>query len=135
MSSWYLKMPLEPVAYGRTRIAKTKSGDIRPITPAKTRHAMNNLKLFMASADPILFEGAVSVELEFQFARPKSVSEKKRPFPSVKPDIDNICKSVFDAGSGILWLDDSQIVRLVATKTYGDRPWVALRVEQYQGAT
>lgn len=34
-------------------------------------------------------------------------------------DIDNLVKAVFDAGNGILWLDDSQIVELHTYKHKG----------------
>ena len=34
-------------------------------------------------------------------------------------DIDNFCKGIFDSLTGILWEDDSQIVKLHITKNTG----------------
>lgn len=127
MQEWTAEFPLEPVPYGRSRIAMI-GGKPRPFTPAATRKSMSDLKLFIANANPVLFEGPIGVSLTFVFVRPKSVSEKKRPLPSVKPDIDNVCKSVFDSGTGLLWRDDSQVVYLQAFKQYGDRPSIGIKV-------
>lgn len=57
----------------------------------------------------------VRVELVFYFKRPKSV---KRELPSVKPDIDKLCRTVLDAATGLLFKDDSQVVILNARKEY-----------------
>lgn len=61
----------------------------------------------------------VEVNLRFTFQRPRSVSEKKRPGMTVKPDIDKLVRAVFDGITGILIHDDAQIVRHTASKEYG----------------
>lgn len=66
----------------------------------------------------------VRVELTFIFERPKTV---KREYPSVKPDIDKLCRSVLDAATGYLFKDDSQVVVLNARKDYGDKAGVLVR--------
>jgi len=43
-----------------------------------------------------------------------------------KRDVDNFNKLVLDAGSGLLWQDDSQIHELVIRKTIGERSGVEL---------
>jgi Holliday junction resolvase RusA-like endonuclease len=48
-------------------------------------------------------------------------------FPNVKPDLDNVVKAVLDALNGVVYLDDAQVVNLVATKRYATEP----RVEVY----
>lgn len=57
----------------------------------------------------------VRVRISFYFAPPK----KKRPEPSVKPDLDKLCRACFDAMSGIMYADDGQVVELEARKFYG----------------
>jgi len=61
----------------------------------------------------VIISGPISVKLEFVFPRTKSMIWKNKPMLRVpkdtKPDIDNLCKSVFDALNGILFVDDSQI--------------------------
>lgn len=60
---------------------------------------------------------AVSMDLEFYFNKPKSA--KKRVHVVVKPDIDKLARAILDAGTGILYGDDSQVVSLSASKRYG----------------
>ena len=73
-------------------------------------------------------EGAVRVSLNFLSLRPRSVSEKKRPYPSVKPDIDKLCRAALDAMTGIVFKDDAQVVFLEAVKSYAQETGLAIRV-------
>lgn len=68
------------------------------------------------AADGMNFDQPVSVTCWFYIPRPKSV---KRRRPSVKPDIDKLCRSVLDACSDI-WSDDALVVELSAAKHYAD---------------
>jgi crossover junction endodeoxyribonuclease RusA len=66
-------------------------------------------------------EGPVELHVAFYLERPPSVSRKKRPEPVVPPDVDKLCRAVCDALSdGFVWMDDSQVVRLYASKHYAD---------------
>lgn len=97
----------------------------------------------LAVYDGPLIEGAVSVEVVFLFARPKSHFGKKGLRPSAPEhltsqgagDIDKLCRSTLDglsAGAGgTLLRDDSQVVSMTASKRYcvGDeRPGALLTV-------
>ena len=70
--------------------------------------------------------GPMAVSIAFCFRRPQSwpkaqrdaVDNGQEPWYTGKPDLDNLIKLVKDAGNGILWVDDSQIVQLEATKVY-----------------
>ncbi len=62
----------------------------------------------------------ISVVLYFQFIRPKSVSQKKRPFHTVKPDTDKLARACLDAMSKVIFVDDSQVTSLVSTKSYSE---------------
>lgn len=48
--------------------------------------------------------------------------------PAKKPDLDNVVKAVKDALNGVVWLDDSQVVDLHATKRYGEAPGLTVTV-------
>jgi len=66
--------------------------------------------------------GALELNIFFELPYPKSMSKKKRTenvFVITRPDIDNYIKAVMDAinNSG-LWIDDSQVVGLKASKYY-----------------
>lgn len=68
------------------------------------------------------FNGPIAVDVIFTFNRPRSVSKKERPYPSVKPDIDKLGRAVLDALTGILFKDDAQVVGLHLAKRYNAEP-------------
>jgi Holliday junction resolvase RusA-like endonuclease len=41
-------------------------------------------------------------------------------FHTKKPDLDNLVKHVKDCCKGVVWLDDKQVVNLLASKKYGE---------------
>lgn len=118
-----------------------QSGD-RRFTPAKTRHFQEQIRLYtskyLASFDTPFdpLAGPIRVSISFFLSKPKSV---KREIPSVKPDIDNLVKSVLDAVSktknspALLFENDSQIVSLKAEKHYAPAdPKIVLYLEPYE---
>ena len=65
-------------------------------------------------------DGAVEVVVTFTLQKPKSV---KRDLPHVRPDLDKLVRSTFDAlTSAGVYGDDSQVVTLTALKVYGIHP-------------
>ena len=56
------------------------------------------------------------LELEFVMPRPKSTPKKSTPAAIKRPDLDKLVRAVMDAITGVVVVDDSQIVHLVATK-------------------
>lgn len=61
--------------------------------------------------------GQISVSIAVFRALPKSRPKKIASEPdTVKPDVDNIAKTVLDALNGVAYADDSQVVRLVVNK-------------------
>lgn len=126
---WSIIMQIEPTPKGRAR--HTKMG--RAYTPEKTRMAEEEIRFLLHKESAPKFEGPIKVAMGFGFTRPKSVSKKKRPYHTVKPDLTNIAKLVEDAANKILWDDDSQIVDLRLYKFYTESPYVLLTVEQVIG--
>jgi Holliday junction resolvase RusA-like endonuclease len=49
---------------------------------------------------------------------------------TAKPDIDNIAKACKDALNGVVWMDDSQVIRLECTKSYSDSERVEITVTE-----
>ena len=85
--------------------------------------------------------GPVAVHLWFRFPRPAShylPANGRRPAPELrvdapefvgtKPDADKVARAALDALTGVVWIDDSQVVRLVVEKRYADTPGVGVRV-------
>jgi len=112
---------IDPVAKGRPRF--TRGG--RAYTPERTRKFTNELIAMMQWQVGEPLEGALKVEIVFYMRRPKSV---KRKYPTVKPDLDNLEKALYDAGNGILWNDDSQIVTHTVSKYYADSGSIYMKV-------
>lgn len=71
-------------------------------------------------------EGPVMVSIVFRMRPPKRPAYS---VPATRPDIDKLCRAVLDGigDSGAVWKDDSQVVRLIAAKEYGD-PGVTISV-------
>lgn len=55
-------------------------------------------------------EGAIRLEVVFYYNRPKSASSRNHH--TVKPDLDNLIKSVLDGLNGLAFHDDSQVVEI-----------------------
>lgn len=81
----------------------------------------------IANAPESLMAHPVRVELDFFLPRPKahhkrdgSVKSNSPVWHCKKPDLDNLIKAVTDAITDTqrVWLDDSQICQITATKTY-----------------
>lgn len=45
-----------------------------------------------------------------------------------RKDIDNLEKAVLDALNGVAWHDDSQVVRVVKSKSYGTEARTTVRI-------
>lgn len=83
----------------------------------------------MDGALPI--DAPVEVSVTFYFVRPASVKPAKRPFPSVKPDVDKLARAVLDGlTAGGVFTDDSRVVDLTARKRYADVPSAQITVRE-----
>ena len=50
--------------------------------------------------------------------------------PIVKPDVDNVAKSILDALNGIIYLDDKQIIELNIEKIYAETSWTEVKIKE-----
>lgn len=97
----------------------------------------------LAAHDGPPLEGPLLASLVFELERPKGHSGTGRnagelrpsapTYPSTAPDLDKLIRAVFDSitDAGTVWSDDSQVVRVVASKIYADgdsSPGVTVRV-------
>ncbi len=139
----HFEIPGPPVAKGRPRAAVI-AGRPRLYTPAKTERYESRVALFaqqaMAGRPPL--DGAVHVEIVAWLAVPRSWSVKRRVLaltdkihPAARPDVDNLAKAVLDGANGIVWRDDSQIVRLDVAKCYGNTARVDVLVRALEAQT
>jgi Holliday junction resolvase RusA-like endonuclease len=61
---------------------------------------------------------AVELSVVWYLAKPKS-TPKKITKPTKKPDTDKLLRAVLDSLTGVVYEDDSQVVRVTAEKRYG----------------
>jgi Holliday junction resolvase RusA-like endonuclease len=123
----------EPI--GKARARSTKSG--RHYTPAKTEAYERAIgwcaRQAIGPARPL--EGPLRFKLEAVHGIPASWSKKRSEAAlagevpkTSKPDLSNIVKIVEDGMNGIVYVDDSQIVTIVASKRYGAEPAIHIEV-------
>ena len=74
-----------------------------------------------------LLDGPLRVEAYFYRQRPKShyrangeVKANAPAYPTTKPDSGKLARPLFDALTGVLWRDDSQVVDDCTYKRYGE---------------
>lgn len=66
-------------------------------------------------------DGPLAVWIAFYLPRPKSVPARRRPYPTVTPDLDKLARAVLDGITDArTWTDDARVVDLTLTKRYQD---------------
>jgi len=87
------------------------------------KQIINQASKFRTKEIDDVWENPIKIIIEFRFQRPKSVSEKKRPLHTVKPDFDNLGKPVVDCLQKLRFFkNDSQIFYAKIKKKYSDEP-------------
>jgi len=124
-------VPGKPVGKGRPRF--TRAG--RAYTPKSTKDYEKAVKRAYRAKygdiEPYGGDVPLTVYIIAYFQIPKndskSTKEKKLKceiLPTIKVDIDNICKIILDGLNGVAYHDDKQIVSIAAHKFYGEEPYV-----------
>lgn len=117
-----VSVPGRPVPKGRPRL-----GRHGVYTPEATSGAERVLQAYFKQECPVPLEGPLELTVSFCFRRPNSWSKAERqvvdedggePWHVGRPDLDNLLKLLKDAGNGILWNDDAQVVKIDAVKVY-----------------
>ena len=106
------KLNLKPVACSRPKISR--NGNVYySKNYEKFRHEIEyHLQTFEPEEK---IRGAIGIDIIF-ILKPIE-ARHKRPFPIVRPDLDNYIKSVLD-GMKNFWIDDSQVCRIFSEKRY-----------------
>lgn len=94
-------------------------------TPSKTKDFEKRVAAAFREAGGEMIEKGIPVRISIVIFHkiPAGTSKKKwaemldhTKVPMKAPDVDNICKLVMDAGNGVFYQDDKQVVALVAYK-------------------
>lgn len=132
-----ITIPGELRGKGRPKFS-TRGGHVRAYTDAKTASAETWVRACaVEQAGAVPLEAPVSLDIAIAVAVPASWSKRKREhalagtlMPAGKPDLDNCIKLIADALNGIVWRDDKQIVRMVASKRYAEIAETVLQVAE-----
>ncbi|MDC0763449.1 RusA family crossover junction endodeoxyribonuclease [Brevibacillus sp. AG] len=127
----------EPVAQGRPK-ATTVGGFVRMYDPKKSKDFKDFVKLVASEHAPAaLLEGQLKMKVDVFRTIPKSLSKKKAAQaeageirPTSKPDVDNYLKGIKDALKSVIWKDDSQVVEVLVSKWYSERPRVEVQIAE-----
>lgn len=131
------KIPGKVQAKQRPRF-NVKNG--RAYTPQQTVNYENYVKVcYMDYMNQFGWEplkGPIKAEIEVFMQIPKSDSKKMKEAkisgkirPQVKPDVDNLCKTILDALNGLAYDDDKQVVECTVKKYYGEEPSVYVKLK------
>lgn len=84
-----------------------------------------------------MLDAPLEVHIIAYYEIPKSTSKKKKQEmledkirPTIKPDTDNIAKSILDSLNGIAYKDDKQVVDLRVRKQYAEVPSVSVWISE-----
>jgi len=127
-----IEIPGIPIAKIRARY-RVRGGFAQTYDPQEK--LKKGVIAFLQKYKPDSFGDKYSVILDFYLPYP-SVSKKEKNLiswgiqkkPSRK-DIDNLAKFYLDCANGILFPDDNMIVKLSASKCYGNNPKVVINIQ------
>lgn len=122
----------KPIAKGRPRF-----GDWGVYTPSKTsaweRHVRIAARKGMGNKPMLL--SPIGLVVNFHMPIPKSytkgrslAAQHNMIYPTKRPDLDNLVKSILDGMNKIVFQDDAQVVNLTCSKFYSVNPRVTIQV-------
>lgn len=121
---------------GKQRPRVTRNGTY---TPQKTVDYENLVKIMYMNTTRHIYNNKEPLEVIIRayFKPIKSTTKKARGkmldgilYPTKKPDVDNITKSVCDALNDLAYHDDSQIVNLKVYKRYAETARVEVEIKE-----
>ena len=120
-----LRVPGRPVGKGRPRFNRSTG---RVYTPAQTVTFEQRVQTeWIAAGRPRLPDGPFVAQIAAVYQRPAShmlkngglsAAGRRAPFPMPPVDLDNLAKSLLDAGNGLLYKDDRQAVQLFVRRRW-----------------
>ena len=133
----YMFLNVTPTTKERPRFAKNGHA----FTPIKTKKAEYDIKVLvkaeMKRAGLSITKDPVSIFIRFHYEVPKKMTKEEKEllaagtlFRCRSPDVDNMAKLLMDALNGVLYVDDCQVIKLVAEKKITGKSGVEFKVEK-----
>lgn len=119
-------LPWAPTAKGRPRTA-VRGGRVIIYTPSVTRNAEARIRMCLMEHKLHFYPRGVPVSMHVVFGLPRpNDAPKREQYPPRRPDLANYLMLLCDAGTGVLWEDDSQVVIIDARKELVGAPRIML---------
>lgn len=134
-----MAMPFVPTPKGRPRF-KCKYNRVFTYTPMATKRFENQVaNYYQEEGNGYQFPKGTPITVSIEFGMPIPISTSKKKTEemlrgaiqhTVKPDLDNLVKSILDALNGIAWYDDAQITELHISKKYVQHPHIYITIHE-----
>lgn len=125
-------LPTPPIPWKRAGVSYSKFYDTQKHLKIST-----GLLLLNQHNNQPLFSGPISIDITFFMPVPKTRKEirnklraRQLVYHSHKPDIDNLCKFLFDACTGVLYEDDCIIAKKTVRKIYDNNPRTEFTIKE-----
>lgn len=126
----------KPVGKGRPRFTRTG----HTYTPKTTRDYEQRVRnSFKEFNDEYFGDAPIMMRICAVFSVPTSFNKKHQSLalsdeirPTKKPDADNIIKAICDSLNKVAYDDDSNIVKLLVDKVYGEDPRVYVFLSEWK---
>jgi Holliday junction resolvase RusA-like endonuclease len=105
----------------------SKTTSYEAVISKQARHAMGQWEVLTT---PISMRVIAFYGIPVSWSKRKQQQAISGQLIPGKPDLDNVAKAVLDALNGVIYLDDKQVVRLVAEKKYSFDPRVEVYVHE-----
>lgn len=117
----------DPASQGSHSVIHGRIVQVNSAKHKRWRNAVAFAALDLVTDGWELLDEPLELSVIFYMPRPQSVT---REHPAVMPDVDKLLRAVFDSLSGVIYVDDSRIVRATAQKVYADDrgPGASIRV-------
>lgn len=123
MKAIQIIIPGKPLVWSRPRVV-ARNGTVKLFDPklAERRELGRQIKQFF----PCPFDGPIKLEITAFYKAPSKA--RKGQGKTSRPDLDNCLKSYSDCLSQIAYLDDAQVVSIVASKLWGEKDEVHMSI-------
>jgi Holliday junction resolvase RusA-like endonuclease len=131
--------PPKSTAQASHRIMKRRDGTqfVGKFDTSNGKKTQDELLILLQQhmSDHTRFEGPVKLSVHWHYAWRKSEPKKNKrhgwKWCDTRPDVDNLCKLLFDCMTRIgFWTDDSQIAILYFEKQWCDVPGIGIKIEE-----
>jgi Holliday junction resolvase RusA-like endonuclease len=120
----------------RTFVKNGKTHTYDPKSDQKNAIRFEIVSQMLKNGLNLIQDGAIEVDMSFHMEIPKTLSKASKMRLNGKPcikkngDIDNFIKFFLDVMNGVVYVDDSQVYKTSAEKTYSMTPKTTIQIKK-----